>query len=321
MQTAVALIIFNRPRAVARVLDRIAAARPPKLFVIADGPRAGHPDDVALCAAARRVIERVDWDCEVTRDFSDVNLGCGVRPATGVDRVFAQVEEAVILEDDCVPDPDFFAYCDELLERYRSDERIMMVGGNNYLPHPDFEYSYTFHRFLNTHGWATWRRAWRKYDFRLSSWPAARKEGRLERVLADARFSSFWRQIFDRLYVRGGTPDIWDFQLHYAVMRAGGFGIAPCVNLVSHAHAGEESTHMPPDHRLLNLPTAPMRFPLAHPPRVTWDIDYDRRVFDLVFLAPDLPPTPIPQRVRRTAAAAIPLGLKRWIFDQRHDRA
>ncbi|MGH8018076.1 MAG: hypothetical protein ACREIA_07265, partial [Opitutaceae bacterium] len=275
------------------------------------------PEDVALCAAARRVVERVDWDCEVIRDFSDKNLGCGLRPASGIDRVFEQVGEAVILEDDCVPDPSFFTYCDELLERYRDDERVMVVGGNNYLPHPDFEYSYTFHRFMNTHGWATWRRAWRRYDFHLTSWPELRKAGRLESLLEDPRFSSFWRQIFDRLYVRSGTSDIWDFQLHYALMACGGFGVAPCVNLVSHVHSSEESTHMPPGHYLLSIPTAPMPFPLAHPPEVTWDVDYDRKVFDAVFSNPDAPPTPLPHRMRRAATATIPLGVKRWILNQR----
>jgi len=320
MRSAVVLIVFNRPEAAARVLARIAEARPPVLFLIADGPRPNRTDDLSQCAATRQVVERVDWKCEVVRDFAEVNLGCGLRPASGITRVFEQVEEAVILEDDCVPHPTFFRFCDELLERYSNDERAMAVSGNNYLRDPHFEYSYAFHRYLNTHGWATWRRAWRNYDSQLSSWRGIRQGDALENLLGDARHCAFWRQIFDRTYARSGRLDVWDYQWHYAIMCNGGFGIAPAVNLVSHVHTKQRGTHMSGGHPLMDIPEKPMSFPLRHPPEVAWDQDYDRRVFDLVFLAPDLPPAPLTQRWRRAAAETIPLEVKRWIFNRRHSR-
>ncbi len=148
INTPVVLIIFRRPDLTARVLKAIAAVRPRTLLVVADGPRPDRPDDVEACAAARAVIERVDWDCEVVRNYSDVNLGCGRRPATGISWALERVDEAIILEDDCVPHPTFFRFCEEMLERYRDDERVMHIGGSTYQRRPiPTAYSYVFSQF------------------------------------------------------------------------------------------------------------------------------------------------------------------------------
>ena len=156
MTTPVALLIFNRPECTERVFAAIRQAKPSMLLAIADGPRPDRPDDIAKCAAARAIIDRVDWDCEVFKNYADTNLGCGVRPATGISWVFDRVETAIILEDDCIPHPDFFRYCDELLTRYRDDERVMHISGNNFwagkYQHED---SYLFSRYTLSWGWAT----------------------------------------------------------------------------------------------------------------------------------------------------------------------
>lgn len=131
MRTPVILIIFKRPETTAQVFAEIAKARPSTLLVVADGPRPDHPAEAEQCAAARSIIQRVDWDCDVRTHFSDVNLGCGRRPATGISWAFEQVEAAIILEDDVVPHPTFFRFCEELLERYWHDERVMHIGGTN----------------------------------------------------------------------------------------------------------------------------------------------------------------------------------------------
>ena len=132
MRTPVVFIIFSRPDLTARVFAEIARARPEKLLVIADGPRPDREGEDAKCAATRAIIERVDWPCEILKNYSNVNLGCGHRPATGLRWVFEQVEEAIILEDDCVPHPTFFRFCEELLEHYRDDERVMHISGDNF---------------------------------------------------------------------------------------------------------------------------------------------------------------------------------------------
>jgi hypothetical protein len=142
LKTPVALIIFKRPDTTERVFETIRQAKPPKLLVVADGPRTDQPGEAEKCAATRAIIDRVDWDCEVLKNYSDSNLGCGLRPATGISWVFEQVEEAIVLEDDCVPHPTFFRFCEELLEYYRHDERIMSISGiNPYFGRRRAEYS------------------------------------------------------------------------------------------------------------------------------------------------------------------------------------
>ena len=123
----VALFIFNRPDLTRQVFARIREARPERLLIIADGPRNDRPGESELCAATRTTVETIDWDCDVERNFSDINLGCRERVSSGLDWVFSQREEAIILEDDCLPDGSFFRYCAELLEHYRRDERVVSI--------------------------------------------------------------------------------------------------------------------------------------------------------------------------------------------------
>ena len=131
MKTPVAFLIFNRPDTTAKVFEAIRQAKPPKLLVVADGPRSDNPSEAEKCQAAREIIEQVDWECEVLTNYSDVNLGCKTRVSSGLDWVFDNVEEAIILEDDCLPHPSFFPFCEKLLDNYRDDKRIMDIRRNN----------------------------------------------------------------------------------------------------------------------------------------------------------------------------------------------
>ena len=115
LNTPVAFLIFNRPHTTQRVFAEIAKARPPKLLVVADGPRNDRPGEAELCAQTRAIIDQVDWDCEVLTHYADKNMGCKKRIASGIDWVFTQVEEAIILEDDCLPEASFFQFCEENL--------------------------------------------------------------------------------------------------------------------------------------------------------------------------------------------------------------
>src|SRR4028118_433764 len=184
MKTPVVLIIFNRPAQTEKVFEVIRQAKPPKLLVIADGSRAERPGEAEKCAAARAVIDRVDWDCEVFKNYSDVNLGCDPRISSGLNWVFETVEEAIILEDDCVPHPTFFRYCEELLERYRHDARVMNISGQNVLfGRHRTEYSYYFSRYTLCWGWASWRRAWQYFDVDVKLWPEIRDQNLIKNVL------------------------------------------------------------------------------------------------------------------------------------------
>ena len=184
----VAFIIFNRPDTTARVFEEIRRAQPPQLLVIADGPRLNHPEDVEKCAAARAIIEQVDWDCKVLRDFAESNMGCKQRVSSGLDWVFGTVQEAIILEDDCLPHPTFFQFCQELLKHYRDDTRIMAINGTNVLGKwkADIQdYHFSYHG--GVWGWASWRRAWEYYDASMSMWNDAEVRKRIRLAFRTSR--------------------------------------------------------------------------------------------------------------------------------------
>ena len=230
----VALIIFNRPDFAARVLAEIAKARPPRLFLIADGPRPDHPEDAAKCAAARAAAEcQIDWKCEVIKSYSDANLGCGQRPASGISWVFEQVEEAIILEDDCVPHPSFFRYCDELLERYRDDERVMQIAGNNaHFGARRGSDSYFFSRHnICAGGWASWRRAWKHFDYGMKLWPVLRQTGWLRSTVGNERAAEYWKKKFQEGYEGGSSVNYWDYQWTFACWAQHGLTVIPSVQI------------------------------------------------------------------------------------------
>lgn len=276
MNTPVVLIIFNRPDMTERVFTEITKVKPRKLFVIADGPRPDRPDDVEKCAAARAVVERVDWDCEVFRDYSDVNLGCGLRPSTGITWVFQSVEKAIILEDDCVPDPTFFPYCEELLERYRDDERIMHIGGMHPYGRQRTSYSYYFSLFPTVWGWATWRRAWRHFDIAIRRWSELRESSWLVDMAGDGKAAETLRGVFDHAYTAEGQVDYWDYQWIFGCWSQHGLAAIPGVNLIRNIGFGPEATHTKfPSDGQLDLPTAKMEFPLRHPSCLVRDREAD----------------------------------------------
>lgn len=313
LQTPVALILFNRPDTTAKVLAEIAAAKPKVLFVIADGPRADRPDDSAKCAAARAVIERVDWPCEVVKNFSDTNLGCGRRPATGIGWVFEQVDRAIILEDDCVPHPTFFRFCDELLENYRDDERIMQIGGNNFqFGRRRGESSYFFSRHnLCAGGWATWRRAWAHFDPALKLWPQLKTTAWLNDVLDNPLAVRYWSRMFDRAHQARGAVDFWDYQWTFAVWAQSGLSALPNRTLVTNIGFRPDGTHTKSgNNRTANLPTEAMRFPLQRPPAVIRDREADRYILEEVVLPSVYRPNSLVQRLVAKTVARLPVPVR-----------
>lgn len=261
-------MIFNRPELTGRVFDAIAAVQPTRLLVVADGPRPSCPDDERLCAQARAVIDRVDWPCEVSTCYADVNLGCKLRISSGLDWVFGQVPEAIVLEDDCVPEPDFFRFCDELLDRYRDEPRIQMVSGCNVLgPQASLRYSYYFSRCYHIWGWATWARAWKSYDVQMRRWPELRADGWLESYVDDPNVVRILRILFDETHA--GRMPTWDFQWVFAGWAASALSVTPAANLVTNIGYGELATHeRDGDSPLASLPTGRLAFPLTHAPEI-----------------------------------------------------
>jgi hypothetical protein len=281
LSTPVAFLIFNRPETTERVFEAIRRARPVRLLVVADGPRGDRPDEAERCAAARAIAEGVDWPCELLTNYSEVNLGCRDRISSGLDWVFDQVERAIVLEDDCQPDPSFFPFCEELLGRYATEDRVVHISGDN------FQFgrrrggaSYYFSRYPHVWGWASWRRAWRNYDVRIPDWTNHR-ESHLERF-TDPAERRFWRHVWDG--VRAGEIDTWDFQWAFACLTAGGLAINPNSNLVSNIGFAEASTHTGRDEGgVAALPLEEMSFPLSHPPELKPDPEADEHTAGLFF--------------------------------------
>jgi len=265
LDTPVALFLFNRPTMTAEVFARIARARPKRLLLIADGPR--DPAEAAVCQAAQAAVEKIDWDCQVVRNFSATNLGCRVRCSTGLDWVFDQCEQAIILEDDCVPCDSFFPFCDQMLAHYRDNQPIMHIAGTNQQPAGwSCRDSYYFSKYPNIWGWATWRRAWRTFDVDLNLWSAFRDAGRLTAICPDPLEAEMWTNHFDLVcFERFNT---WDYQWTFNCWANNGLSVIPAVNLVSNVGCGPGATHTTKVDAFANRPTYELPFPLRHPKRM-----------------------------------------------------
>lgn len=264
LRTPVVLLIFNRPDTTARVFEAIAAVRPRRLLVVADGPRVDRPDEVEACAATRAATERVDWPCDVRREYAEVNLGCARRVSSGLTWAFDLVEEAIVLEDDCLPDPTFFRFCEELLDRYKDDERVMAISGDNFQGgHQRTADSYYFSIFNHYWGWATWRRAWRLFDLRMSLWPEIRDGGWLRGILGNPNAVRYWTDIFDRAH--RDEFDSWGYPWTFSCWVQGGLAVLPEVNLVSNIGFDARATHTKAAGPNLMVRAEAMEFPLRHP--------------------------------------------------------
>lgn len=280
MNTPVLFLVFNRPDKTRQVFERIREARPTKLLVAADGPRAGRSGEAGLCEETRRVVlDGVDWPCEVKTLFRDRNLGCRLAVSGAISWFFEHVEEGIILEDDCLPDLSFFPFCKELLERYRDDDRIMMISGDNLFPESEDKFSYHFTRFCLIWGWATWRRAWVKYDLNLQAWPALAKEPVFMDFLRTSARKRAVR-LFNSIYQEGSSS--WDYQWLFSCWVANGLSINPNVNLVT--NIDPSGTHMKPYDPGLNMACLPMAFPMRHPDQIHPDCHIDAYTEKYLFI-------------------------------------
>jgi hypothetical protein len=267
LTTPVAMLVFNRPEQTARVFAEVRRARPPVLLLVADGPRADRPGEADLCARTRAIVQDVDWPCRVLSNFADANLGCKGRVASGVRWVFEQCEEAIVLEDDCLPDPTFFRFCQEVLARYRDDPRVYMICGHNFLRgrkrrNPD---SYYFTKYTHVWGWASWRRAIQThYDPDARAWPEMRDGGWLRDYLHNDEEVAYWTPGFEDVYT--GRLDTWDYQMSISAWANNLLSIIPSTNLITNIGFGPQATHtMTGTSDLANMPLEPMTFPLRHP--------------------------------------------------------
>jgi hypothetical protein len=268
VRAPVAVFAFARPDTTRSVLDAIRPARPSRLFVIADGPRPGRRGEAELCERTRAVFDDVDWDCEVSTSFAAEHMGITERIESGMDWVFERADEAILFEDDTVPDPTFFRFCDELLDRYRDSDRVLSIGGNNMqFAGPASEDSYYFSRYPSGPGIAMWRRSWDLYDPRMEAWPKVRDSGWLDSVLTGPHAASYWGHVFERTY---REHDHWDYIWMFACWLTGGLHVTPNANQITNLGFRDDGTNVgtPLGPMFGDVATEPLAFPLTHPTEV-----------------------------------------------------
>ncbi|MEI6437336.1 MAG: glycosyltransferase family 2 protein [Candidatus Omnitrophota bacterium] len=281
-KTPVLFLVFNRPSTARRVWEAIRRARPERLFIAADGPRLNKSEDLAKCREVKDIVSLVDWPCEVKLLYREENLGCKLAISSAIDWFFSQVEEGIILEDDCLPDATFFPYCQQMLARYRDDQRIMAVSGINLqFGRKRGDASYYFSKHIHVWGWASWRRAWKHYDVTIKAWPQFRDGGYLKDLWHDDKKVQYWTRIYDFVY--GGEIDTWDYQWEFAMWQQGALNVMPSVNLVSNIGFGSDSTHTDDTHEVADLKLEPMIFPVKHPVFIIRDKEADDFTDSLVY--------------------------------------
>lgn len=276
LTTPITFIFFNRPDTTMQVFECIKRAKPKKLYLVSDGPRPAKDGEKEIVEQLRKTVEdAVDWECEVHRDYADANMGCHKRMRSGISNTLAKEETTIIIEDDIVPLPCFFPYCQELLSRYREDERIFLISGNNLLQDGSVsDGSYVISRYPSIWGWATWRRAWEKYDDSMAFWEKVKKDGCVRRYYGE-RFGAMFEKQLECAYT--GERDTWDYQWEATRMYYGGYGITPKYNLIDNIGFNREDATHTQGGCMYDFSRKELDFPLVRPAHEDVDDRYDRR--------------------------------------------
>ncbi len=278
LNTPVVLCVFRRLDTTKKVFERIREARPPKLYIISDAAREQVEGEREKVAEVRQYIEQnVDWKCEVFKNYAAVNMGCGRRIPDGINWVFESEETAIILEDDCLPENSFFQYCQEMLEYYKDDDRIMVIGGNNpFASCYKSEEDYLFSKVPFMWGWATWKRTWEQYDFDLKTFPKDKSNPIFKKIFP---LKAYWVYMseFESLYRH--EFDAWDYQVMYASIMYDKLNIVPSESHVFNIGFHEEATHTFKIPRWMEQKVTPVHFPIRHRDKVVWDKEFDMGYF------------------------------------------
>jgi hypothetical protein len=278
LNTPILFVIFNRPDRATRVFAEIKKAKPKYLYIAADGPRPNKPGEKELCAEARQVVDNIDWNCEVIKDFSDINLGCSERVYSGINRILAQHDRAIILEDDCLPNQSFFLFCEEMLEKYKDNQKIMMLSGINIAGEwkKDTQ-DYHFSIYGGVWGWATWQRAWKLYDPQMTNWPKREARSKIKKIIGDPK--QYWAR--KSLFNIGYHKKSWEYQWAFARTINNGLSIVPAVNLIANIGFGADATHTKEELPILgHLKPQEINFPLRGNPDIRADVEYDKKFFE-----------------------------------------
>ena len=278
LTTPILLITFNRPNHTRKVLERILEAQPRELYVFQDGARKERPEDAEACEAVRKVIEELTSksDVHLHTNYSSVNLGCGPGPATAISWFFSEVEEGIVMEDDCLAHPDFFPYCEEQLHRYRSDKRIGFINATLYDDrwHTEQGASYGFSHYMVTGAWAAWRRTWEGFDLDLLQMKASALKQQVYQLTHNRQEAYWWYFALKEMQLDKSKKSYWDFQMQIHLFMQSAITIHPAVNLISNIGFDEHGTHTLGNDGRGERPIYPI-FPLTHPTAIRVDEELD----------------------------------------------
>ena len=280
-KTPVLLIIFNRPILAQTVLEQIKRYKPSRFYVAADGPRESVQGEKELCQQTRDVVlSGIDWDCEVKTLFREQNLGCGPNVSQSISWFFSHEEMGVILEDDILVNEGFFEFSSQMLEKYRHDNRIMMVSGYNFSGSNIISNRYFFTRNPSVSGWASWRRAWNLFDFELTQWPKINNKKTMKNLFPDIIERYRKTKQLSKLF-KSKKVDIWDQQWAFALIINDGKVIVPEANLCRHLgfDSGTHYSQQPGNMTNFagNIDFGEIVFPLKHPDNILRNIAFERK--------------------------------------------
>tara|TARA_B100000925_G_scaffold237650_1_gene186446 strand:+ start:101 stop:1063 length:963 start_codon:yes stop_codon:yes gene_type:complete len=281
-KTAILLLVFNRVETTTKVFKKISQIRPAKLYVAGDGPREGNDKDKDKVQKVRDIVTRIDWPCDVKTLFREKNLGCKKSVSAAIKWFFEQEKQGIILEDDCVPHLDFFAFCDSLLDYYAEDERVSVITGNNFQNNKwRGDASYYFSKYNHCWGWASWRRSWKNYQGDIKFWSEWKRSKDWLNSMPDKAERKYWENIFKNVYSK--KIDSWAYPWTASLWYKKGLTVTPNVNLVSNIGFGEDATHTKSENnKYFNMITGGIGN-LTHPKKVSRDIEADMYVFNNFF--------------------------------------
>lgn len=256
------LLLFNRPNKTIELIDSLRSVAPKTIYISIDGPRT--TEESELTENVNKCLSKIDWRSDVHLIRSDHNLGCKIHNSKAISWFLNETDEGIVLEDDCIAHPSFFKFCNELLDKYRNDERIFHISGNNFVKvNNTFKDSYHFSIFPHCWGWATWKRAWVKFDLSMRDWPEFNKQNKLKNIFDSTISQNYWRKVFQNTYDK--KNDSWAYIWTYICWKEGGLSIIPNLNLVKNTGSGLDATHTHKKDWYFDLPIYQLNSPIVHP--------------------------------------------------------
>lgn len=278
LETPILFVIFNRKETALTSLAAIKKVRPKKMYISGDGPRSHVPGEEEKVKNTRAaILDAIDWECEVKTRFQEENIGCGPGVFSAISWLFQEEEQGIILEDDCVAKESFFPYVEELLERYKNDERIAQISGFNELGQTFSEDSYSFSSYYVCWGWATWRRAWQHMDYKMEWRTSTQKDDILLNCGYKGKDYNYWKRRVKA--VNDKTVSAWDYQWCFSAASQNQLGIFPNTNLISNIGFDNDATHTGKNPFINYEAQADLSFPLKHPKYILANFEFDMNYF------------------------------------------